>query len=137
MLPYTPEQMMECVEETDFITVLTGMGVVPSIRIPVWNSFLNESIDSLPLERRAWNCLMQNRIYTLGDVANLIKCHAFADIRNCGEKTAKQIIECFLVTAYERLEKDEKLRFWKHFLENSKPKSERSHWYISHIKKKP
>lgn len=134
MLPYTPEQLMECVEETDFLTVLTGMGVTPSVRIPVWNSFLEESIDCLPLERRAWNCLMQNKIYTIGDVVDVINSHAFAGIRNCGEITAKQIIACFLEVAYERLDKNEKLRFWKYFLEHSKPQS--SHWHIKHIKKK-
>ena len=135
MLQYTPEQLMQCVEETDFITVLTGMGVVPTVRIPVWNAFLEESIDCLPLERRAWNCLMQNKIYTIGDVVTLINSHAFAGIRNCGEKTAKHIITCFLEVAYERLDPKEKLKFWKDFSEHSKP-GKSTPWYIQHTKKR-
>lgn len=53
---------------------------------------LNRSIDTLELNYRAWNCLRNANIGTIGELIQLTE-HDLLEIKNLGRRTLKDIIE--------------------------------------------
>ena len=120
MIQYTAEQLKEAADENGFIQVLSGMGAVPKVRIPMSNDFLDQPLDYLDLSTRAWNGLMRYGITNLRKlVERLSTPGAMDNIRNFGKKTAAEV-KCKLTeAAYLLLTDQEKLEFWEYFRTNS------------------
>ena len=53
---------------------------------------LKTKVLDLNLSIRLTNCLLQNEIYTLGDITNMYKCD-FLKLRNFGKVTLKELSE--------------------------------------------
>ncbi len=95
------------------------------VKIPLSNSFLEQSIDDLTLSVRARNGLMRNGSSTVGAVyEKIMSGEGLETIRNLGKKSVGEIKVAILTYAYEDLNDREKLRFWKDFvLVNDLPES--------------
>lgn len=122
MLNYTPDQMLEAVDEAGFVSVLTGMGAVPAVKLPMSKNFLDQDISVIDLSQRAWTGCMRNGINTIGQlVKKLREKNAFQDTKNMGKKSIAEVKLKLTMLAYNELTQEERLEFWRYFLANSVP----------------
>ena len=122
MLNYTPDQMLEAVDEAGFVSVLTGMGAIPAVKLPMSKNFLDQDISVIDLSQRAWAGCMRNGISTIGQlVKKLREKNAFQDTKNMGKKSIAEVKLKLTMLAYNELTQEERLEFWRYFLANSVP----------------
>lgn len=113
-------ELKKSADEKGFFEVFKSLGNDIRVRIPVSNSFCEQSIDELDLSVRSRNCLMRVGATTVDKVINLIMSGSgLLNIRNLGKKSISEIKIAVFASAYGSLEKEEKLAFWHSFLEEN------------------
>lgn len=117
---YTADQLKEAATETTVTAVLSGLGVVPSVRIPMSNDFLDMPLEILDLSTRAWNALMRPGIATIRSLVSRLRDQdGLSTIRNLGKHSAAEIKSKLVEAAYLRLNDRERTEFWQYFIDNS------------------
>lgn len=118
-MDYTPEQMVEAASKKGFLSALTKIGTIPTVRLAMPTDFLEEPIDSIDLSLRAYNALRRNGITTIRDLIEAIRSQNLKNMKNLGKKSAGEIKLSLTMSIYNSLSKDEKIQFWKYYLEKS------------------
>lgn len=118
---FTPEDMLALSDKVGFVTVLSGMGVVPAVQLPMDNDFLDQPLEILDVSPRAWNALMRFGISSIRKLVEQIRSPSgLNNIRNLGEKSIAEVKLHLTEAAYFQLTDNERRTFWKYFLDHSK-----------------
>lgn len=80
----------------------------------VSSEIMHESIAVLDLSVRSINCLKRVGYNTIGDIVNNInKSEDLRSIKNCGQNSAKEIINSIFEHQMEVLSEEELISYWK------------------------
>ena len=73
---------------------------------------LRTSIDALELNQRPYNCLKRRGIHTIGGIVNIIEDGGnLKNLRNCGAKSVREIMEKLFLFQYNSLKPERRDRF--------------------------
>lgn len=119
-----PKILCEAAEEYSVSAVLSLFGNNLRVRIPMDAEFQAVSVEELDLSARAKNGMMRSQAVNVGKVADLIMDEkdgkkAIEDIKNLGKKSIAEIKTTLLEEGYARLTDDERIAFWKAFIEDN------------------
>lgn len=117
----TAYALYDSAEQLGLLFVLEPFGNNIRVKIPLTNSFCNQSIESLELSVRARNGLMRAGAYTIDKLIELIMSEeGLNKVRNLGRKSINEIKTLLLVKGYAELNDRERLTFWHDFLKDNR-----------------
>ena len=110
--------LVESAEKIGLVSTLAAFGNGIKVNIPLSQKLCDRSIDDMDLSVRASNGLKRSGAMTIRELTDTIMSEkGLETVRNLGKKSISEIKTKLLYLAYIDLNDNEKIAFWKKFIE--------------------
>lgn len=101
------------------VTLYATFGKSVFVRVPFSKKACETCIEDIDFSPRAHNSLKRAGVCTIGETIDLIESDGLIRIRNLGKKTQNEIKTLIMVYGYQRLNENEKRRFFYDMLDKN------------------
>ncbi len=113
-------ELLNFAEANGVVATLYGVfGKSVNVRVPFSKKACETNIDEIDFSVRANNSMKRAGIFTIGDAIDLIADEGLLRIRNLGKKTQNEIKTRIMEFGYERLNTNEKKKFFLDVVERN------------------